>query len=165
MGSGINDDRYNLPADLRRRNGYRVRAGTARGVRQCYGHDRQARIPQSRSAPGAVLETGVYLVPLMEALALPERTAGFANPKSSTGRIDVFTRLITDFAAFDTVPAGYKGTFIGQPAHFSDLVRAGSRLAVRFRRAHPAIPMPKMGDSRRNRSGEQGGEYQPGLAY
>ena len=47
---------------------------------------------------GAVLETGcVYLVPLMEALALPERTAGFANPKSSTGRIDVFTRLITDF--------------------------------------------------------------------
>ena len=56
---------------------------------------------------GAVLETGcVYLVPLMEAVSLPERTTGFANPKSSTGRIDVFTRLITDFGTeFDKVPA------------------------------------------------------------
>ncbi len=88
---------------------------------------------------GAVLETNcVYVVPLMEALALPEQTAGFTNPKSSTGRIDVFTRVITDFGdAFDTVPAGYKGHLYLEisPRTFPILVRAGSRLSqIRFRR-------------------------------
>ena len=60
---------------------------------------------------GAVLETGcVYLVPLMEALSLPERIIAVANPKSSTGRIDVFTRLICDGThEFDKIPNGYKG--------------------------------------------------------
>jgi dCTP deaminase len=88
---------------------------------------------------GAVLETDcVYLVPLMEAVNLPERTAGFANPKSSTGRIDVFTRLITDFGTeFDKVPAGYKGHLYLEvsPRTFPILVRTGSRLSqLRFRR-------------------------------
>ena len=88
---------------------------------------------------GAVLETGcVYLVPLMEALALSERTSAAANPKSSTGRLDVFTRLITDHGAeFDQVEAGYKGHLYLEisPRTFSVLVRAGSRLAqIRFRR-------------------------------
>ena len=88
---------------------------------------------------GAVLETGcVYLVPLMEAVNLPERTTGFANPKSSTGRIDVFTRLITDFGTeFDKVPAGYKGHLYLEvsPRTFPILVRTGSRLSqLRFRR-------------------------------
>ncbi len=92
---------------------------------------------------GAVLETGcVYLVPLMEALNLPERTAGFANPKSSTGRIDVFTRLITDFGTeFDKVPAGYKGHLYLEvcPRTFPVLVRSGSRLSqLRFRRGAAA---------------------------
>jgi len=52
---------------------------------------------------GAVLETGcVYIVPLLESLALPADLAGSANPKSSTGRLDVFTRVIADgAAAFD----------------------------------------------------------------
>ena len=46
---------------------------------------------------GAVLEKGcVYIVPLMESLKLSSRIYGIANPKSSTGRIDIFTRLITD---------------------------------------------------------------------
>lgn len=88
---------------------------------------------------GAVLETGcVYLVPLMEALALSERTSAAANPKSSTGRLDVFTRLITDNGAeFDQVEAGYKGHLYLEisPRTFSILVRAGSRLSqIRFRR-------------------------------
>ena len=92
---------------------------------------------------GAVLETGgVYLVPLQESLALPERVAAATNPKSSTGRIDVFTRVITDFgAAFDTVCAGYKGALYLEisPRTFPILVRTGSRLAqIRFRRGHRA---------------------------
>lgn len=82
--------------------------------------------------PGAVLETGcVYLVPLMESLALPAEFAASANPKSSTGRIDVFTRLITDGATeFDRVEAGYKGPLYAEisPRTFSVLVRPGSRL-------------------------------------
>src|ERR1700733_2355890 len=54
---------------------------------------------------GAVLETGcVYIVPLLEHADFSARVSGIANPKSSTGRIDVFTRLITDFAqSFDRI--------------------------------------------------------------
>ena len=61
--------------------------------------------------PGAVLETGcVYLVPLLERLELSFRVSGAANPKSSTGRLDVFTRLITDNGqSFDHVDEGYHG--------------------------------------------------------
>lgn len=91
---------------------------------------------------GAVLETGcVYLVPLIERLALPSHLHGAANPKSSTGRIDVFTRLIVDHAtAFDYVPAGYTGPLYAEisPCTFSVLVRAGSRLSqLRLRRGPP----------------------------
>ncbi|MDX2233310.1 MAG: 2'-deoxycytidine 5'-triphosphate deaminase [Hyphomonadaceae bacterium] len=91
---------------------------------------------------GAVLETGcVYLVPLMERAALPPHLHGAANPKSSTGRIDVFTRLIVDHAsAFDHVPAGYEGPLYAEisPCTFSVLVRSGSRLSqLRLRRGPP----------------------------
>lgn len=81
---------------------------------------------------GAVFERGcVYLVELNERLALPSSIAGAANPKSSTGRIDVFVRLVTDFgAAFDDVPAGYRGRLYAEisPRSFSILARAGSSL-------------------------------------
>jgi dCTP deaminase len=87
---------------------------------------------------GAVLETGgVYLVPVLERLALPGLISASANPKSSTGRIDVFTRLITDRGvAFDQIPAGYTGQLYLEvsPRTFPVLVRQGSRLSqVRFR--------------------------------
>ncbi|MBN9069116.1 MAG: 2'-deoxycytidine 5'-triphosphate deaminase, partial [Rhizobiales bacterium] len=61
--------------------------------------------------PGAVLETGcVYIVPLMEELKLPADVAASANPKSSTGRLDIFTRVMTDHGPeFDQIPAGYAG--------------------------------------------------------
>jgi dCTP deaminase len=92
---------------------------------------------------GAVLETGcVYLVELQESAALPPDLHGAANPKSSTGRIDVFTRLITDGAtSFDHVPAGYHGPLWAEisPCTFSILVREGSRLSqLRLRRGAQA---------------------------
>ncbi len=90
-------------------------------------------------ADGAVLETGcVYIVPLMEGLALPDDISASANPKSSTGRLDVFTRVIADNArAFDQVPAGYCGPLYLEisPRTFPVVVRTGSRLSqIRFRR-------------------------------
>lgn len=93
---------------------------------------------------GAVLETGcVYLVPLMEHLTLAERISAVANPKSSTGRLDVFTRLITDGGTeFDRVASGYDGPLYAEisPRTFSILVRAGSRLnQMRFRRGRPRL--------------------------
>jgi dCTP deaminase len=91
---------------------------------------------------GAVLETGcVYLVQVQERLALPPHLHGAANPKSSTGRVDVFTRLITDGAqSFDYIPMGYTGPMWAEisPCTFSVLVRAGTRLSqIRLRRGPP----------------------------
>jgi dCTP deaminase len=93
---------------------------------------------------GAVLETGcVYLVPLMESVAFDKNLAASANPKSSTGRIDVFTRLIVDGATeFDRVEAGYKGPLYAEisPRTFSVLVRAGSTLnQLRLRAGNPTF--------------------------
>src|SRR6185312_13583155 len=91
---------------------------------------------------GAVLETGcVYIVPLLERAEFSTRIAGIANPKSSTGRIDVFTRLITDRAqAFDRIEAGYRGPLYAEisPQTFPALVRKGSRLnQLRVRHGSP----------------------------
>lgn len=93
---------------------------------------------------GAVLERGcVYIVPLLESLDLPQDIAAAANPKSSTGRLDIFTRVITDGArSFDTVPAGYKGPLYLEisPRTFPALVRTGSRLSqMRFRVGNPRL--------------------------
>jgi dCTP deaminase len=92
-------------------------------------------------APGAVLEKGcVYLVPLLEALALPPEVSAVANAKSSTGRLDLFTRLITDRGTeFDRIEAGYAGPLYAEisPRSFSVLVRPGMRLnQIRFRDRH-----------------------------
>ncbi len=91
---------------------------------------------------GAVLERGcVYIVELMESLALRSRTSAIANPKSSIGRIDVFTRLITDRATeFDQVRANYQGPLFAEisPRTFSILVRKGDRLnQLRIKRGTP----------------------------
>ena len=93
---------------------------------------------------GAVLERGcVYIVPLTESLRLSKRDSGVANPKSSTGRLDVFTRLITDHGAeFDRVRPGYEGPLYAEisPRTFSILARRGSRLnQLRLRRGAPAV--------------------------
>jgi dCTP deaminase len=91
---------------------------------------------------GAVLETGcVYVVPLQESLALPPDVAASANPKSSTGRLDVFTRVIADgVSSFDTIPAGYDGRLYAEicPQTFPIVVRRGSMLSqIRFRVGDP----------------------------
>jgi dCTP deaminase len=81
---------------------------------------------------GAVLEKGcVYIAEVQERLALPSGISARANPKSSTGRVDVFVRLLTDNGqAFDDVAEGYAGPLFLEiaPQTFSVLVRAGTRL-------------------------------------
>ena len=83
----------------------------------------------------------VYIVPLLEHLALKKRMSALANPKSSIGRLDVFARVITDQGIeFDRVREGYKGPLYAEisPLAFSILVRTGSRLVqLRVRRGSP----------------------------
>jgi dCTP deaminase len=100
---------------------------------------------------GAVLEKGcVYVVPLMEHLALSSSSGvtAFANPKSSTGRLDILTRLMTDRSeAFDQVERGYQGPLYIEiaPRTFSIVVRAGTRLnQVRFRRGSPQLAVTEL---------------------
>jgi dCTP deaminase len=88
---------------------------------------------------GAILEPGViYIIPLMENLTLPASVYGIANPKSSTGRLDIFTRLITECGdEFERVPKGYSGgLFIEVLSQtFRVLVRSGMKLnQLRFGR-------------------------------
>ncbi|MBT0956997.1 2'-deoxycytidine 5'-triphosphate deaminase [Alphaproteobacteria bacterium KMM 3653] len=94
---------------------------------------------------GAVLEKGcVYLVPLMESLALPKGITAVANAKSSTGRLDLLTRTITDNGTeFDRIPAGYHGPLYAEicPRSFSVLARPGMRLnQIRFRNGQSILP-------------------------
>lgn len=93
---------------------------------------------------GAVLEKGcVYVVPLMESLALPGDISAAANAKSSTGRLDLLTRLITDGGAeFDRIDPGYTGPLYAEisPRSFSVLAKPGLRLnQIRFRRGHAVL--------------------------
>lgn len=96
---------------------------------------------------GAVLEKGrVYVIPLLESIRLKSEVAAFANPKSSTGRLDILTRLIADEAtSFDQVPEGYKGELFIEvaPRSFSIVVKTGTRLnQLRFRRTRGEEPKP-----------------------
>ncbi len=81
---------------------------------------------------GAVLEKGcVYVVPLQEALALPSALSGAASAKSSIGRLDLLTRVITDDGVeFDRVPSGYQGPLYVEicPRSFSVVARTGQML-------------------------------------
>ena len=101
---------------------------------------------------GAVLEKGrVYVIPLLESINLKSGVAAFANPKSSTGRLDILTRLIADYAtSFDQVSEGYKGELFIEvaPRSFSVVVKTGTRLnQLRFRRLRgeeaKSIPGPE----------------------
>ncbi|MBN9015957.1 MAG: 2'-deoxycytidine 5'-triphosphate deaminase [Rhizobiales bacterium] len=131
------------PASLDLRLGdvaYRVRAsflpGKALTVQERID---QLKLHEIDLKAGAVLETGcVYIVPLLESLALPVEIEASTNPKSSTGRLDIFTRVIADRAqSFDTVPPGYSGPLYLEvsPRTFPIVARTGSRLSqIRFRR-------------------------------
>lgn len=148
---GIDPDQIQ-PASVDLRLGrvaYRLRASFLPG-----NHDVASRLDDSLVmhtldlSSGAVLETGcVYLVPLQETLALPPGFSASANPKSSTGRIDVFVRAVSDRArAFDLVPSGYHGMLYAEisPRTFSVLARRGDRLLQLRVRKGPHQPTRDM---------------------
>jgi dCTP deaminase len=105
----------------------------------------QSRMVRMDLTSATVFEKGcVYIVPLLETLNLPSNISGKANPKSTTGRLDIFTRLITDYGVeFERVPAGYRGGLYAEivPRTFTVRVRAGMRLnQLRFVRGNPPSP-------------------------
>ncbi|MEQ9693482.1 2'-deoxycytidine 5'-triphosphate deaminase [Shimia sp. SDUM112013] len=142
------------PASLDLRLGtvaYRVRAsflaGQGRSVMQRLDEFEMHRIDLN---DGAVLEKGcVYVVPLMESLDLPEDVQAVANAKSSTGRLDLLTRTITDGGTeFDRIPQGYSGPLYAEicPRSFSVLVRPGMRLnQIRFRKGQSILTDADLG--------------------
>lgn len=100
---------------------------------------------------GAVLEKGcVYVLPLMESLDLPENIQAVANAKSSTGRLDLLTRVITDNGTeFDRIRPGYKGPLYAEicPRSFSVLLRPGMRLnQIRFRQGQTILNDSELSD-------------------
>ncbi len=136
------------PASLDLRLGaiaYRVRASFLAGAgRKVTDRLREFEMHRIDLAGGAVLEKGcVYVVPLMENLALPGDVQAVANAKSSTGRLDLLTRMITDGGVeFDRVVPGYGGPLYAEicPRSFSVLVRPGMRLnQIRFRRGQAIL--------------------------
>ena len=136
------------PASLDLRLGavaYRVRASFLAGHgRKVADRITEFEMHRMDMTQGAVLEKGcVYVVPLMESLALPGDVAGVANAKSSTGRLDLLTRTITDGGVeFDRIPPGYRGPLYAEicPRSFSVLARAGMRLnQLRLRRGEAML--------------------------
>jgi dCTP deaminase len=140
------EDEQFQPASLDLRLGsraYRVRASFLPG-QDCRVEERLRAFESDGEAisldnNGAVLERGgVYVIPLLEYLSLPKDIFGVANPKSSTGRLDIFTRLTTDYSdLFDRVARSYEGRLYAEvsPRSFSVRVRKGSKLnQIRFRR-------------------------------
>jgi len=136
------------PASLDLRLGnvaYRVRASFLPGPHGTVGRRiAELKLHEIPLTNGAVLETGcVYIVPLMESLALPADVAASANPKSSTGRLDIFTRVIADsMRGFDRIHAGYRGPLYAEisPRTFPVLVREGARLSqIRFRHGNALL--------------------------
>ncbi len=136
------------PASLDLRLGtvaYRVRASFLAG----HGRRVSERLPEFEMhrmdlTGGAVLEKGcVYVIPLMEELALPAGMTAVANAKSSTGRLDLLTRTIMDGGVeFDRVSEGYTGPLYAEvcPRSFSVLVRPGMRLnQIRFRQGQAVL--------------------------
>ncbi|KJS09989.1 MAG: 2-deoxycytidine 5-triphosphate deaminase [Hoeflea sp. BRH_c9] len=136
------------PASLDLRLGaraYRVRASFLPGP-SARVEDKLGRLSMHEIdlSDGAVLETGcVYIVQLLESLALPPEISASANPKSSTGRLDIFTRVMTDHGQeFDKIAAGYCGPLWLEvsPRTFPIVARTGSRLSqIRFRQGHAVL--------------------------
>lgn len=133
------------------RRAWRVRASFLPGpgssvmerIRQL--HD-EGDVPEIDLAAGAVFEKGiVYVVELLEHVKLADGLVGVANPKSSTGRVDVLVRLITDRAtAFDRIERRYEGPLYLEvaPQAFSVVVRQGVRLnQLRFHRGVAGLPV------------------------
>ncbi|MFZ1727942.1 MAG: 2'-deoxycytidine 5'-triphosphate deaminase [Albidovulum sp.] len=144
-GDAAIEDGQIQPASLDLRLGplaYRVRAsflaGKGRKVEDRLAEFEMHRIDLSQ---GAVLEKGcVYVVPLMERLTLPATMSGASSAKSSIGRLDLLTRIITDHGhEFDRIQPGYHGRLYAEicPQSFSVIARAGQMLTqIIFRSGH-----------------------------
>lgn len=181
----IGDDQIQ-PASLDLRLGevaYRVRASFLPGARDTV-QDKLDLLSMHRIdlTGGAVLEKDcVYIVPLLESLALRKRVSALANPKSSIGRLDVFARVITDYGIeFDRIREGYKGPIYAEisPRAFSILVRTGSRLVqlrvrrgsplfrdTALRRLHAETPLVEPPPGITPSNGEDAGAIRNGLAF
>jgi dCTP deaminase len=141
----ISDDQIQPASiDLRLGNvGYRVRASFLPNRKALLEPKvREFLVEEIDLSSPALLDTrNVYIIPLIESLALPPDMRAKANPKSTTGRLDIFTRLMTDAAAaFEEVPQGYHGNLYVEvvPRTFSIIVRAGTKLnQLRFFRGNP----------------------------
>ena len=124
------------PASLDLRLGkiaYRIQAGflpgSRRTVKECLPDLCMTELDLTK--PQLFERGAVYLVPLQESLALPPHIEGGTSPKSSTGRLDIFVRLLTDNAAtYDTVAPGYTGPLYVEisPLTFPIIIREGDRL-------------------------------------
>ncbi|WP_269716543.1 2'-deoxycytidine 5'-triphosphate deaminase [Caulobacter sp. NIBR2454] len=133
------------PASLDLRLGvraWRVRASFLPRARTVMERLDDVKMHELDLAAGAVLERGcVYIAEVQERLRLPDGVSARGNPKSSTGRVDVFVRLLTDHGpAFDDVAAGYDGPLYIEiaPQTFSVLVRTGTRLnQLRLKQGEP----------------------------
>ena len=141
----ISDDQIQ-PASIDLRLGnvaYQVRASFLPGGNSLIGpRIRELQLGEIDLSQPALLDTGkVFIVPLVESLALPSDMSGRANPKSTTGRLDIFTRLMSERGAeFDVVPEGYSGELYLEvvPRTFPIIVRAGAKLnQLRFFRGEP----------------------------
>jgi len=142
------DDAQIQPASLDLRlgsNGYRIRTSFLPGQHRTVA-DRIAAFathPIDLTQDTILEKNCVYIVELQERVKLPTDLEGTANPKSSIGRLDVFTRLIADNAVeFDRVSAGYEGPLYAEiaPLAFSIVVRKGSRLnQLRLLRGSPSL--------------------------
>lgn len=151
IGPDISDDQIQ-PASLDLRLGkeaYRVQASFLRGrsatlltkVNELLDNTLDLTVPTPQ-----LLEPGVvYIIPLLERLKLPSDLQGVANPKSTTGRLDIFTRLITECGdQFDRVPKGYSGELYVEVSSrtFPIRVRRGMKLnQLRFVRGNSLDPL------------------------
>ncbi len=124
------------------------------GIERKLGRLATASLRTDRDEPLVLHRGGVYLVELEEVLELPPDVWGRANPKSSTGRLDVFVRVLTETGhAFDTIPLGYRGRLYLEvtPQSFHVAVRRGDTLSqLRLARGQPAVD----GDALRARQEE-----------
>jgi dCTP deaminase len=140
------DDAQIQPASMDLRLGttaYRVRASFLPGrFSKVMDRVQALQMAEIDLSQPAVLERGcIYIVPVLERVNLPADMSASANPKSTTGRLDIFTRLITDFGtAFEEVREGYKGPLYLEivPRTFTIKLGAGTKLSqLRFLRGNP----------------------------
>jgi dCTP deaminase len=140
------DDAQIQPASMDLRLGtkaYRVRASFLPGrFSKVMDRVQALHMAELDLSGSAVLERGcIYIVPVLERLNLPADISANANPKSTTGRLDIFTRLITDYGvAFEQVPEGYKGPLYVEIVSrtFTIQLSAGTKLSqLRFLRGKP----------------------------